>query len=56
MRVFRRQSNDPLHTNANDGIYSMPYFLEQKPPASICTIMSDPRPVFEARPVLPGLY
>jgi len=30
---------------------NIPYFLKQKPPASISTIMSDPRPVFEARSV-----
>ena len=30
----------------------VPYFLEQKSPASISTIMSDPRPVLEAQPLL----
>jgi len=29
----------------------IPYFPKQKPPASISTIMSDPRPAFETWPV-----
>jgi len=35
----------------------IPYFLKQKPPASISTITSDPQPVFEAGLYSrPGLY